>query len=50
MRYPIFILAMLSTLIASGAHASGEVFTATNQDAFGSSVPPPVSLSVIGLS
>jgi len=44
-----FALAVTSKL-TKGAHSLTAVFTATNQDAFGSSVPTPVSLSVIGLS
>lgn len=44
-----FALAVTSKL-AKGAHALTAVFTASNQDAFGPSAPPPVSLTVIGLS
>ncbi|HJT04912.1 MAG TPA: substrate-binding domain-containing protein [Pseudonocardiaceae bacterium] len=44
-----FALAVTSKL-AKGAHALTAIFTASNQDAFGPSTPPPVSLTVIGLS
>jgi phosphate ABC transporter phosphate-binding protein len=44
-----FALAVTSKLI-KGAHSLTAVFTATNQDAFGPSMPPPVSLPVIGFS
>ena len=44
-----FALAVTSKL-TKGAHSLTAVFTATNQAAFGPSTPPPVSLTVIGLS
>lgn len=44
-----FALAVTSKL-AKGAHSLTAVFTAANQGAFAPSTPPPVSLSVIGLS
>ena len=44
-----FALTVTSKL-TKGAHSLTAVFTATNQAAFGPSTPPPVSLTVIGLS
>jgi phosphate ABC transporter phosphate-binding protein len=44
-----FALTVTSKL-GKGAHSLTAVFTAANQAAFGPSMPPPVSLTVIGLS
>ena len=44
-----FALAVTSKLI-KGPHSLTAMFTATNEDAFGPSMPPPVSLTVIGIS
>jgi hypothetical protein len=44
-----FALAVTSKL-TKGAHSLTAVFIATNQAALGPSTPPPVSLTVIGLS